>query len=66
MGVYVPSTLGCFGVVVFLRVAWIAGQAGPKKTAPFCISRCFRTVIQTFHPNRTTLVLCFFLAADPL
>lgn len=27
-GVYIPTVLGIFGVVIFLRLSWITGQAG--------------------------------------
>ncbi len=28
MGVYIPTCLGIFGVVIFLRLSWITGQTG--------------------------------------
>ena len=28
LGVYIPTVLGIFGVVIFLRLSWITGQAG--------------------------------------
>jgi hypothetical protein len=27
-GVYIPTVLGIFGVVIFLRLSWITGQTG--------------------------------------
>ncbi len=32
MGVYIPTLLMLFGVIVFLRVGWITGQAGLTNT----------------------------------
>jgi hypothetical protein len=43
-GVYIPTVLGIFGVVIFLRLSWITGQAGVFSTlihSPFIFHYLF-------------------------
>jgi len=45
MGVYVPTTQNVLGVILFLRLPWITGQAGILQAALVVSAACFSTVL---------------------
>ena len=53
-GVFVPTMLGIFGVVTFLRMGWVVGQVSIKRiTLMYIIHIIMRRVFLTppFHPD---------------
>lgn len=50
-GVYIPTVLGIFGVVIFLRLSWITGQAGifvSHSLAVYFGSHCIVGIINAY------------------